>query len=473
MNIGFEVESDILKTALKILSSTVAGDNATTGLDSIYMELNPASGYKDLLIRTSDGTDYTELIMTCLVTRNNNNITDFPRVSFKRFRTIISTMPDQTLLTITDDGGGISIKPSIGKGKPILLKNSNANKGALVTYASGIKNGSEVIIATDKLTYAMNYASKIYDKNDAFLMHNCAHLMTGANGRDLITTVSNTNIKTCHNIVEFLPGSAPNVNVLLNIDKMCKVLPNFIAYDNVEIDYDNKFISVVGDTIKNNPDSIMPGISAIPYFKHYHRFNVGIFPPLETMIYGKIPAAQDEIIVSASVLNTMLKRISAITDSNPITGFELIMYDDIINMKYESTYGDIDFSGKGLNQPLNQLVVAKISQTHLGKLMGLIDKDKNVCISSINVGSGDILMFHEEGDDDNYFTLSSMLSLGNKASLIQVIDAYKLAAQSADESTAADESMAQEENAATVQDSDPLSDMLDDYEDDEEEDEVP
>ena len=317
-----EIDSTDLADAIKYVSKTIGESSVGKNLECISCI---DTGNFTLQVCTNSIKE-SSIIEVVLIRGSSNGPEQMPIVDFKRFNSIVSTIPSGVTVKIQGDNANNIVNISYGNKKPIKLVSTASSFIAPVNNNSlnpaGINLSPVAVIDTDILTDALFNISKILKEDITNPMANCIRIETSNN-----TDVEITAIDAMNNRSYYRKDTNSDINsnsvIVLEAIKLAKVIDMFGSFPQIEISQDNNSVSLRGfGAIR--PNSKNTNITESIYNASKRN---GTFPPqIKNFFVGK---AVEYAVVNKSDFETSLLQAKALDDGS--------MSRDCINISIENS----------------------------------------------------------------------------------------------------------------------------------------
>ena len=364
----FTVKEETLKEILSKLAPVV-GDNSQNLNDNcvsiVVLDNN------QIALSATNVNEYATIVADCVANDYDpNGRNEFSLVDFKRFKSIIDTVPGNDDVIITESGNGninVDYGSRVGT-KPIVVTAINTPflQSPNTTYVD------TVTVEMKILQESLKEATSIVQKDDV-TVDACMHLQF--DGYDIkMMAFDSKNGRVYRSMTKTGTGSNNNVGILLQCKKVAKAMKMFDNAVDVKINISNDFINITQKTASGSSD-----ITEINYW--IRRINV-LFPSAFDQLFD-VKSIQWATLNVDDVLNS-LKRVIAIQDNDltteavtleikgsEATFYKNSQYGDITDTIYSSTNVSDDFSDQfkadTLLEIINNFKKNNISTFTIGK----------------------------------------------------------------------------------------------------------
>ena len=387
------IEQKTLAKALEYLEPTVGKGGSNLGENCISMK---TTGNGSIEMYTTNSIEFTKL--EAIVSFGGNTQEQAPYVDFKRFASIIKSIPENEIISIKENVNDLMINYALKKTPIKLVGDTN---GMIPLPTNQFPASSVMSIPKSFITEALNNVCSIIVDSASTPIYNCMRIFTDA--MNIEVTALDMNGKRTFTQSGLATGSNPTSDVLIEASKFKKSIKIFEDYTEIEMSMDNNMIHVSGDVPVSSYSQKTKGmIMEIEYFAR--RLN-GAYPTNITSTFSPLPTEFAEI--NKEELLNSFSRVKAIEDSstNGNIGFELNNGDIIITTS--SAYGNLEDV-----IPLENSVSSSFKATF--KHSSLSDIMKVICTDTFEIG---VLPNHPtnyvvraKGIVDVMFTIPSVVS---------------------------------------------------------------
>lgn len=326
---NISIEQKVLMKALEYLEPTV-GKNATgLGDNCLCMQ---TTGNGSIEMYTTNTLEFTKLEAIVAVGGNTKDVA--PYVDFKRFKTIIGSIPANEVVSLEASVNDILINFALKK-TPIKLV--GCNNGMIPLPTNQFPSSTMVTVPKAFIKQAVDNVCSIVTDSVSTPIYNCMRIFTSGMGVE-VTALDMTGKRTFAQ-----SGTATNNNpqqeILLEASKFKKSLKLFEDFNELEFYMDQNMVRVDGTDPVTYGLKTNGMITNISYFAR--RLN-GAFPANIKANFNPMPAEFSELS-KEEVLNCFM-RIKAIEDqtNGGTIGFEIDGANAIITMN--SAYGNVEDS---------------------------------------------------------------------------------------------------------------------------------
>ena len=236
------IEQKVLMKALEYLEPTVGKNVSNLGENCLSMKIS--SNCTSIEMYTTNTVEFTKL--EAIITLGSAGGDAAPYVDFKRFKKIISTIPDTEHVSIKCNGNDLLINFS-GKKNPVKLNGCNTGILTLPVF-----NASNTVITLPKnnVKSALDGICSILEDNSTNPIYNCFQIETDGNGTATFTAfdiVNNRNyMKKDYNI------SNTASKILVEANKLKKSMKIFEDFNEMDFCMDNTVVKIeASDPVSN------------------------------------------------------------------------------------------------------------------------------------------------------------------------------------------------------------------------------
>ena len=320
------IEQKVLMKALDYLEPTVGKNTTSLGDNCLCMK---TTGNGSIEMYTTNTIEFTKL--EAIVVIGGNTQDTAPYVDFKRFKTIISSIPANETISIKESVNDLLINFSLKK-TPIKLV--GCNNGIIPLPNNQFSN--TVSVPKPFIDKAINNVCSIVKDSTSTPIDNCMRIFTSGMGVE-VTALDISNKRT------FVQSGNTTINnptqdILIEASKFKKSSKLFEDYKELDFSMDNTMICIEGaDPVSTRTNKTNGMITNITYFA---KRLTGAFPANIKSNFSPMPLEFVELN-KEEILNCFT-RVKAIEDSTNggIIGFEVNGNNCIITLN--SVYGDIE-----------------------------------------------------------------------------------------------------------------------------------
>ena len=327
---NISIEQSVLMKALEYLEPTVGKNSNGLGDNCLSMK---TTGNGSIEMYTTNTVEFTSLEAIVAVGGNTQDLA--PYVDFKRFKSIISSIPSNEIVSLEASVNDLLINFALKK-TPIKLV--GCTNGMIPLPTNQFPAATMVTIPKDFIAQAINNACTIITDSVSTPIYNCVRIFTSG------MNVEVTALDMTHKRTFVQEGTATNNNpqqdILIEASKFKKSLKIFEDFQELELNMDQNMVVVDATDIVHSYYQKTKGM--ISNIRYYTRRLTGAFPSNIKASYNVMPTEFCEIN-KEEFLNS-LTRIKAIEDQSNggIIGFEVNNSTAIITLN--SSYGNIEDS---------------------------------------------------------------------------------------------------------------------------------
>lgn len=353
------IEQKTLMKALEYLEPTV-GKNANNLGDNCVSMRTTGSGSVEMY--TTNTLEFTKL--EAIVSNGGNTQEQAPLVDFKRFKSIIGSIPSNEHVSLQANVNDLLINFSL-KPTPIQLVGCNNGMLPLPTPTFG---SNPMIIPKMLMAEALGCACSIITDNASAPLYNCMRIATdGINveitGLDYLgkRTFAKTGVATSNN--------AP-MDVLIEASKLKKSMKIYEDFAELELNMNQNIIRIDGADIVSQYQQKTGGmITGISYFAR--RVN-GVYPVNIAQNFAPAPTEFSEI--NKEELLNSIARAKALEDSTSQNTIRFEVTGNNVIVALNSAYGNIEDSITAENSVTKQ-IASVFKYEHLSDIMKVINTD--------------------------------------------------------------------------------------------------
>ena len=324
------IEQRDLMKALEYLEPTVGKNANNLGDNCLSMR---TTGNGSIEMYTTNTVEFTKL--EAIVAMGGNTQDLAPYVDFKRFKAIISSIPENEVVSLKANVNDLFINFALKK-TPIKLV--GCINGMISLPTNQFPSATMVTIPKAFMDQATNNVCSIITDNTSTPIYNCMRIYT--TGMNVEVTALDVTNKRTFAQSGTATGNNPTQEIWIEANKFKKSLKIFEDYNELEFNMDANMICVTATDM--NPYSWMQKTRGmITNITYWSRRLSGVFPTNIRASFNPPPTEFSEI--SKEELLNCFTRIKAIEDktvNNGIIDFEINGNNAIISMN--SAYGDIE-----------------------------------------------------------------------------------------------------------------------------------
>lgn len=390
------IEQYYLMKALEYLEPTIGKNTNGLGDNCISMR---TTGNGSIAMFTTNTVEFTELEV--IIATGGNSQDQAPLVDFKRFKGIISTIPETEIINMKESVNDLLISFGMKK-TPIKLV--GCVTGIIPLPNNVFPQGSVTTIPKTLVKNVLANVCSIVVDNDASPIYNCMRIFTENNTVEVTAldvaakrTFVQTGLATCNN---------PKHDIVIEASKLKKSMKLFEDFNEMEFAMDNNMIRVEAtDPLANVNQKTKGMISGI---KYYCRRLTGAFPANIKQSFQPLP--KEFVEINKSELTESFLRAKAIEDqtSSGIVRIELNAGNITIGMA--TTHGDMEDDIVAVNKPAT-------SFASMFKYPNIMDILKVIETDTVEIGRlpnhPNNYVVKATGNSDVMFTVSTMNTSAN------------------------------------------------------------
>lgn len=354
------IEQKTLMKALEYLEPTVGKNSTNLGDNCLAMQ---TTGNGSVEMYTTNTLEFTKLEAIVAIGGNTQDLA--PYVDFKRFKTIISSIPANEIISLKANVNDLMISFALKK-TPIKLV--GCTNGMLPLPNNQFPSSGTVTIPKECIKNAADNVCSIIIDSDSAPIYNCMRIYTSGITVQ-VTALDTTNKRTVvYNTTA--TNNNPQQEILIEASKLKKSLKMFEDYNELEFNMDQNMVRVDAiDPIQPYRQKTNGMITNISYFA---RRLSGAFPTNIASSIAQMPTEFCELN-KQEVLNCFT-RIKAIEDdtNKGIIGFEVSNNTAIIGLN--SAYGNVEDNITTENT-ISKPFKTAFKYSNLSDIMKVIDSD--------------------------------------------------------------------------------------------------
>lgn len=387
------IEQSVLMKALEYLEPTVGKNSTGLGDNCLSMR---TTGNGSVEMYTTNTSEFTRL--EAIVAIGGNTQENAPYVDFKRFKTIISSIPANEMVSLQASVNDILINFSLKK-TPVKL--IGCNNGMIPLPNNQFSSVNMINVPKDFIVQSVNNVCSIVTDSTSTPIYNCMRIFT--TGMAMEVTALDISGKRTFAQSGTATNNNPQQEILIEASKLKKSLKIFEDYKELEFYMDQNLVRVdAADPVSSYFQKTKGMIMNINYFA---RRLTGTFPTNIKANFTPMPSEFSEI--NKEDLLNCFTRIKAIEDqtNGGIVGFEINGNSAIITLN--SAFGNVE------DNITTENTVSKTFKTQF-KYERLNDIMKTIDTSTFEIG---VLPNHptnyvikSKGSSDVMFTIPGMIN---------------------------------------------------------------
>lgn len=354
------IEQSVLMKALEYLEPTVGKNSTGLGDNCLAMS---TTGNGSIEMYTTNTVEFTRL--EAIVAVGGNTQETAPYVDFKRFKTIISSIPSNEIVSLKESVNDLLINFALKK-TPIKLV--GCNNGMIPLPTNQFSSSSVTTVPKNLMIQAVNNVCSIITDSMSVPIYNCMRVFTS--GMNVEITALDMTCRRTFAQSGTATNNNPQQEILLEASKFKKSLKLFEDYNELEFYMDQNMVRVDGtDPVSSYAQKTKGMIGNISYFAR--RLN-GAYPANIKANFSPMPSEFSEI--NKEELLNCFTRIKAIEDqtNGGNIGFEISGNSAIITLS--SAYGNVEDSITTENT-VSRTFKTMFKYANLSDIMKVIDTD--------------------------------------------------------------------------------------------------
>lgn len=349
-------------------------------------------------IYTTNSIDHARVILACTKGYAVNQPVQMPYVSFKRFKSIIDSIPKGEFITIEETNNAIQINYGMRK-KPITLI---AASNGIVPIPTKFQNSGIPITVKKLIVYkAVNLASSIISGSNSISRTIADYMHLDANGFDVeFSAVDVTDNRIFYQKSQTTDNNNGAIDLPINCLKKTKGM--FIGFNDLVFEDFGNIIKISGDDKQQTTNYLS--------VEFYSRKINGVLPQVSNMFTGNIEYST----INTKEFMASLERIGAIEDDT-VNGNTLSMNitSDNVNIVKTSQYGNIEDNITAENER-SEAIVEDFKISPLADMLKSLDA--NAPVDAFDMGfikrnNGSYLyVFRGKGSDEYRFATTGCIS---------------------------------------------------------------
>lgn len=327
-----QVLKESLMIALNAIESTVGNNGQNLGDDCVAIT---DTGNNSLELYTTNSIEFSRVVII-LTSGSAGKAERMPYVNFKRFKTMIDSIPDKEYITIKATVNDIELTYGTRK-KPLKLAGSSNGMIPLPTT-----NGVEITINKDIIESGLNGACSIIKDDNTSVLTNCIRIDT--NNYDVEITAAD--VKNSRMFLHKCKTTDSNTgDVLVEANKFKKAFKLFADFKDIVFENGQNIIKISGSDAKPS--------NTIIEADYFVRALAGNYPKTIANMFTNVT---EYAVVNKDEIKASLLRINAIEDTVIGAGtLDLSIDKDIVNIVKKSQYGTVEDSFNTENEISNPI----------------------------------------------------------------------------------------------------------------------
>ncbi len=391
---NIQIAKKDLAEALAYVESTVGNNSQNLGDDCVSLT---DLGNNILEIYTTNGIEFSKVNIV-LTNGTSGSVEKMPYVNFKRFKTMIDSIPDSEYVSIKSNVKDIEI--NYGTRKKALKLTGSTN--GMIQLPTAI-NGAILTINKSVIEKGLAGACSIIKDDGNSSLTNCIRIFTNAFDVEITAVDIKNNRMFVHkgNTTESNSGE-----VLVEANKLKKAFKLFTGFNDLELECGTSVVRIAGADATNSSQMIVEA-------EYYARTLAGNYPKNVSAMFNNVP---EYCVMNKDELKASLTRINAIEDNIIGSGtMELSINKNLVNIVKRSQYGTVEDSFNAENE-----IGYKIKDTFKAKPLAEVLKNftDNGTYGSPN--TFEMGQSNNNGNSANYYILKET---GNTGSMFLVTGA--------------------------------------------------
>lgn len=319
---NIQIAKKDLAEALSYVESTVGNNSQNLGDDCVSIK---DLANNTLEIYTTNGVEFTK-VKVILTSGSSSKIERMPYVNFKRFKSMIDSIPDNEYVAIKATVNDIEINYGTRK-KPLKLTGSTNGIIPLPQVT-----GNTLTINKKIFEQGLSQACSIIKDGNTSALTNCIRVHTDAFNVEITAIDIKDNRMFIHKAVN---TESNNGDVVIEANKFKKAFKAFTDFNDLEFEC-GQSVTVVSGTDPVTPSQMIVGVS------YYSRVLAGNYPTNVSTMFNNVT---EYAVVNKDELKSSLTRINAIEDNTIGSGtMDLHIDKDVVNITKTSQYGIVEDS---------------------------------------------------------------------------------------------------------------------------------
>lgn len=388
---NISIEQKVLAKALEYLEPTVGKNALGLGDNCVSMR---TTGNGSIEMYTTNTVEFTKLEAIVAVGGNTQEIA--PYVDFKRFKTIIMSIPENEVISLEANVNDLFINFALKK-TPIKLV--GCTNGMIPLPTNQFPSSSMITVPKAFIKQATENVCSIITDSSSAPIYNCMRIYTTAMNVE-VTAVDMTGKRTFAQ-TGTTTNNNPSQDILIEASKLKKSLKLFEDYNEMELYMDANMVRIDGaDIVASYCQKTQGMISGISYYSR--RLN-GAFPANIKANFAPMPSEFSEI--NKEDIANCFTRIKAIEDqtSGGIVAFEID--GNNVSVSMSSSYGNIEDTITAENS-ISKTFRTMFKYENLNDIMKVIGTDTFEIGILPNHPSNYVIK--QKGSDEIMFTIPGM-----------------------------------------------------------------
>lgn len=356
---NISIEQKVLMKALEYLEPTVGKNASGLGDNCISMK---TTGSGSIEMYTTNTLEFTRL--EAIVAVGGNTVDVAPYVDFKRFKSIIASIPANEVVSLEASVNDLLINFAL---KKIPIQLVGCTNGMIPLPTNQFPASTQVTIPKTVIKTAVDNVSSIIVDSTAAPIYNCMRIYT-VNTNVELTALDMTGKRTfCMN--SQATNNNPTVDVLVEVSKLKKSLKVFEDFNELEFNMDNSMVCINGTDMVQYNQKTQGMINGISYYAR--RIN-GNFPANIKAAFNPLPSEFAEI--NMEELKGSFARVKAIEDQTTGGQISFEVSGNTCTVALNSGYGNIE-DDITLDNSVSQSFKTIFKYDHLSDIMKVVGGD--------------------------------------------------------------------------------------------------
>ena len=359
---NISIEQKVLMKALEYLEPTVGKNASGLGDNCIAMK---TTGNGSVEMYTTNTLEFTKLEAIVAVGGvGTNSIDTAPYVDFKRFKSIIASIPANEVVSLEANVNDLLINFAL---KKVPIRLVGCTNGMIPLPTNQFPASTQITVPKSVVKTAIDNVSSIIIDSTAAPIYNCMRIYT-VNTNVEFTALDMTGKRTfCWNTQA--TNNNPTTDILVEVSKLKKSIKIFEDFNELEFNMDNSVICINGSDMVQYGQKTQGMITGISYYAR--RIN-GAFPSNIKAAFDPLPSEFAEI--NMEELKGSLARVKAIEDQTTGGQISFEVSGNTCTITLNSGYGNIE-DDITLDNSVSQSFKTIFKYDHLSDIMKVVGGD--------------------------------------------------------------------------------------------------
>ena len=359
---NISIEQKVLMKALEYLEPTVGKNASGLGDNCIAMK---TTGNGSIEMYTTNTLEFTKLEAIVAVGGvGTNSIDTAPYVDFKRFKSIIASIPANEVVSLEANVNDLLINFAL---KKVPIRLVGCTNGMIPLPTNQFPTSTQITVPKSVVKTAIDNVSSIIIDSTAAPIYNCMRIYT-VNTNVEFTALDMTGKRTfCWNTQA--TNNNPTTDILVEVSKLKKSIKIFEDFNELEFNMDNSVICINGSDMVQYGQKTQGMITGISYYAR--RIN-GAFPSNIKTAFDPLPSEFAEI--NMEELKGSLARVKAIEDQTTGGQISFEVSGNTCTITLNSGYGNIE-DDITLDNSVSQSFKTIFKYDHLSDIMKVVGGD--------------------------------------------------------------------------------------------------